>query len=367
MRRRLAAAVAVRLTASLAPGPLSGPAAARQLVPSPLVFGTLRLHEAPQPFQLLTKAWDLGIEAFDTAAVYGNGESERILGAWLRDINTPPAARRNAVIISKGGCGPPSSGWEPRLERHDLEQELDESLRRLGRVDVYLLHRDDPTKSIRDIVDGVAALCAARNVTAWGCSNWSTRRFADARRYAAETQQNPPSVSSVQESLATPRHAPWPGTTCMGRTDRRYYAQHRDVVVVGWECLAKGFLAGRWSRADMFSADAPLPCDEPADDMLQWRDARLRSAYLTPENFARRERASRLGRVHGLHAEHVALAWARHQPYSSRVCVATTSIARLADDARALALHLSPSDLAWLESGDPALLPARLRSRVKSR
>ena len=62
-------------------------------------------------------------------------------------------------------------------------------------------------------------------------------------------------------------------------------------------------------------------------------------------------------------AEHVALAWARHQPYASRVCVATTSVARLADDARALSLPLSPSDLAWLESGDPALLPARLRSR----
>ena len=147
MRRRLAAVVAVRLAASLAPP--SPPT--NQLVPSPLVFGTLRLHEAPQPFQLLTKAWDLGIAAFDTAAVYGGGESERILGAWLRDAATPADARRNAVVISKGGCGPPSSGWAPRLDRRDLERELDESLRRLGRVDVYLLHRDDPAKDISEI------------------------------------------------------------------------------------------------------------------------------------------------------------------------------------------------------------------------
>ena len=364
MRRRLAALLTVRLAASLAPP--SPPT--NQLVPSPLVFGTLRLHEAPQPFQLLTKAWDLGIAAFDTAAVYGGGESERILGAWLRDAATPPDARRNAVVISKGGCGPPSSGWAPRLDRRDLERELDESLRRLGRVDVYLLHRDDPAKDISEIVDNVSQLCAARGVKTWGCSNWSTRRFAAARRYAVETGQAPPRCASVQESLATPRHAPWPGTTCMGKTDRRWYADHRDdVVVVGWECLAKGFLAGRWSRDDMFAPSAPLPPDEPADDYESWRDARLRSAYLTPENFARRDRARRLGQVHGLAAEHVALAWARHQPYASRVCVATTSVARLADDARALSLPLSPSDLAWLESGDPALLPARLRSRVKVR
>ena len=64
MRRRLAALLTARLAASLAPP--SPPT--NQLVPSPLVFGTLRLHEAPQPFQLLTKAWDLGIAAFDTAA-----------------------------------------------------------------------------------------------------------------------------------------------------------------------------------------------------------------------------------------------------------------------------------------------------------
>ena len=69
MRRRLAAVVAVRLAASLAPP--SPPT--NQLVPSPLVFGTLRLHEAPQPFQLLTKAWDLGIAAFATGAVSCGG------------------------------------------------------------------------------------------------------------------------------------------------------------------------------------------------------------------------------------------------------------------------------------------------------
>ena len=193
MRRRLAALLTARLAASLAPP--SPPT--NQLVPSPLVFGTLRLHEAPQPFQLLTKAWDLGIAAFDTAAVYGGGESERILGAWLRDAATPADARRNAVVISKGGCGPPSSGWAPRLDRRDLERELDESLRRLGRVDVYLLHRDDPAKDISEIVDNVSQLCAAGGVKTWGCSNWSTRRFAAARRYAVETGQAPPRCASV--------------------------------------------------------------------------------------------------------------------------------------------------------------------------
>ena len=100
---------------------------------SPLVFGTLRLHETERPKRLLTLAWDLGMTAFDCAAVYGGGECERILGDWLRDASTPPDARRRAVVITKGGCGPPASGWAPRLRAADVAAELDASIVRRPR------------------------------------------------------------------------------------------------------------------------------------------------------------------------------------------------------------------------------------------
>ena len=104
------------------------------------------------------------------------------------------------------------------------------------------------------------------------------------RRYAFSRGLAPPAVSSVQDSLAAPRHAPWPGTEVMTDEDRTWYAAHPDVPVVCWEVLAKGFLAGKWDRAD-----APDPTSRPSDvappagaaapaDMARWREARLTSA-----------------------------------------------------------------------------------------
>ena len=118
---------------------------------SPLVFGTLRLHETEDPFALLTEAWNLGITSFDCAAVYGGGRCEEILGAWLRDA-APAAAKSGAVVVTKGGCGAPDTSWAPRLAYRDLRAELDASLAKLGRIDLYLLHRDDPSRPVAEIV-----------------------------------------------------------------------------------------------------------------------------------------------------------------------------------------------------------------------
>jgi len=94
--------------------------------------------------------------------------------------------------------------------------------------------------------------------------------------------------------------------------------------------------------------------------MDAWREHRLTSAYLTPENFARRARAKRLGAALGVGPEHVALAWSLKQPYAAHVCVATTSPEHLRSNAQALAVPLSADDVAWLSSGDDALVPAAL-------
>ena len=326
---------------------------------SPLVFGTLRLHEAEEPSALLTLAWELGIRAFDCAAVYGGGECERRLGAWLRDPSTPSAARREAFVVTKGGCGAAETSWAPQLSYGGLDAELASSLDRLGRVDLYLLHRDDPSKPCGEIVETVHRLCAARGVSNWGVSNWSTRRLAEAREYAAARGLAAPSYSSVQDSLALPRRAPWPGTEFMTRDDRDWYAANPGVPVISWEVLAKGFLAGKWdeSHAPLDGEAPPSDVFRPGDDMAAWREQRLTSAYLTSDNFERRARATKLGAALGVGPEHVALAWCMRQRYASHVCVATVCPEHLVSNAKALDLALSSDDVAWLAHGDPALMP----------
>ncbi|KAH8048244.1 aldo keto reductase [Aureococcus anophagefferens] len=183
------------------------------------------------------EAWHLGITSFDCAAVYGGGRCEEILGAWLRDA-APAAARAGAVVVTKGGCGAPDTSWAPRLAYRDLRAELDASLAKLGRVDLYLLHRDDPSRPVAEIVRSMNELLASGDgPRAWG------------------------------DSLAAPRHAPWPGTEYMTDADRAWYASHPDVPVLAWEVLAKGFLAGRWDRGDAPRGDAPPDAFRAGGDM----------------------------------------------------------------------------------------------------
>ena len=99
---QLSGAVLLGGTTKTFRGPRPAPVA-EAVTLSPLVFGTLRLHETEDPFALLTEAWNLGITSFDCAAVYGGGRCEEILGAWLRDGATP-AGTTTCTWRPSGAC-----------------------------------------------------------------------------------------------------------------------------------------------------------------------------------------------------------------------------------------------------------------------
>ncbi|KAJ1454539.1 NADP-dependent oxidoreductase domain-containing protein [Pelagophyceae sp. CCMP2097] len=348
-------------------GGAARPAAAadeESVIVSKVVFGTLRLHETKDSAALLDEAWRLGITTFDCAAVYGDGACEKALGAWLRRPETPELARRTAVIITKGGCGNPASGWAPRLGYDDLRFELHESLKRLGRVDAYLLHRDEPTRPVGEIVETMHRLLQEEpSVRSWGVSNWGAARIDAALEYAKRHGLKRPEMSSLQDSLAEPKQRPWPGTEVMRDSDRAWYAKSR-VTVLGWEAIGKGFLAGRWTESDVLEVDSETDFEKPPADpakMGEWREQRLTQAYLTPDNFARRRRATLFGSLHGLKPEHVALAWNLAQAYESHVITATVNIDHLRSNILALQLELTPDDCVWLKTGDEACTPDCVR------
>lgn len=283
---------------------------------------------------MLDEAWRLGIRAFDTARVYGDGESERLIGEWLSGACDGHSAvvdaelvklRRQAVIITKGGCGEASSFWRPNLCPQSLRAELQESLDRLhGKIDIYMLHRDEIERDVGDIVETMHSFVTQGLVKAWGVSNWRVDRIDAVLRYAHAHGLEPPRYSSLQDSLAMPAREPWPGTVFMNSTEQAWYERHPEIAVLGWECLGKGFLAGRWSRDDAPSYIS----DDALEDVYsnEWRENRLKRAYLTETNFARRERAVTLARARGgYRPEQVAIAWCLVRPYTSHVITATVN------------------------------------------
>ena len=117
---------------------------------SRLVQGTMALSptDLTRSYRLLDDTFAQGCTAFDTAHVYAGGDCERTLGGWIQERGL----RDQVVIITKGAH--PNADRQ-RLTPSDINADLSDSLERLQTdyVDLYLLHRDDPTVPVGPILE----------------------------------------------------------------------------------------------------------------------------------------------------------------------------------------------------------------------
>jgi len=226
---------------------------------------------------------------------------------------------------------------------------LKTSLERLGvsSIDLYMLHRDNPDMPVSEIVDTMHHFVTEGFISVWGVSNWSTERIDLALQYARDSGKSIPVCDSLQASLAEPSQAVWPGTAYM--TDERAgWYSGRPVAVLAWECLAKGFMAGRWG-ADVKSVDERSSKRQRVD--TSWRESQLEEAYLTQENIERRDRVQELATKKGVEMSQIALAYVLAQQYNSFVLVGTTKASHFQSNAASTAIKLTADEVLYLRSG----------------
>ena len=173
---------------------------------SRLVLGTMLLTESDDG--VLDEYVRLGGNAIDTARVYGDGESERALGEWLS--RQPSSVREQLLIVSKGAH---PDGDRRRVTPEEIERDLRVSVELLGGpVDVYLLHRDDPSVPVGTIVEALNALREAGLIRAFGTSNWTTERIDEANAWASANGLEGFCLSSQHLSLAAQNEEQWDDT-----------------------------------------------------------------------------------------------------------------------------------------------------------
>src|SRR5438105_7317688 len=133
-----------------------------------------------QAFDLMDRAFDAGINVFDTANAYGGGRSETYIGRWLK---TKGAAVRQQLLVSSKvfnatGPGPNDRG----LSRRHILQQVDESLARLqtDRLDMYLIHEPDPETPLDETLRALEDVVRAGKVLYIGASNLEAWRLARA-------------------------------------------------------------------------------------------------------------------------------------------------------------------------------------------
>jgi aryl-alcohol dehydrogenase-like predicted oxidoreductase len=315
---------------------------------SRIVFGTDRLRGrrrvtrlpdrslGQQAFSLLDRSFDLGCNSFDTARTYMLGDSERMLGAWIRERRN----RDKVVLISKG-CHPKRLLGHPRLSPTDVSHDLHASLKALGTdfIDLYLLHYDHPTARVEPVMEQLNRHIDEGKISAIGASNWSHDRIASATTFAASKGLKPFSASSVQFSLADWRRSPWPGAVTLGgdaqRAAREWYSTH-GLPVFAYSSLARGFFSNHY--------DPKNPND---NRVSRW----CTNYFGTEENIQRLERTRMFAREHHVTVAQVALAYVLCHPLHAFAVVGCTTFEKFAENVTALSLKLDEATLHWLATG----------------
>jgi aryl-alcohol dehydrogenase-like predicted oxidoreductase len=303
---------------------------------SRLVQGTVMVtsKEIDKSFALLDAVWELGCNTFDTAAVYGMGDCERTVGRWIAERGI----REKVVLIGKGAH---PDGDRRRVTPADITADIHDSLGRFktDSIDLYLLHRDDPSAPVGPIVEVLNEHRKAGRICAFGGSNWSHERIGEANEYAASRGLTGFAASSPNLSLAEQVNAPWPGCLSVsgarGEAAREWYRK-KKLALFAWSSLAGGFFSGRFRRDNLGSFNTYFEklCVE---------------CYCVERNFQRFDRAEKLAREKGLSVAQVALAYVRSQPLNLFALVGCASGAEFKQNVEALDLELTADEMAWLD------------------
>ena len=307
----------------------------------PVMFNAFRsvYGEAPDfpqrleaAFRLLDGMYAEGVNCFDCADHYG----EEPLGEWLE----ARGLRERVVILTKGAH---HNRWRKRVTDFDILHDVHNSLAKLktNHLDIYLLHRDDPTVAVGPLMDALNRCVDEGKLGAIGVSNWTIPRIEAANEYAVKHGLRPFTVSSPNYGLAEQVEDPW-GGGCVSlsgpdnRAARAWYAENR-IPVFAYSVMARGFFSGR------------VKGDDPAT-ARQFMDAAGIKGYAHPDNFERLRRCERLAAEKGLTVPDIALAWLFNQRALDVYALTSPSAAeRMRNSIAASAIPLTDAECRWLD------------------
>ncbi|NWG53085.1 MAG: aldo/keto reductase [Hydrogenophilaceae bacterium] len=291
---------------------------------SAIGLGCMNLSHAygePPPreaaLRVIRRALDLGVTHFDTAALYGFGANEILVGEALKP-------HRSGVFLASK-CGMTGVDGKRVIDGRPetLVRTCEDSLSRLQTdvIDLYYLHRWDKTVPIEDSVGALAGLVRAGKVRMIGLSEVSAATLR--RAHAVHP------IAAVQSEYSLWTRNP---EIAVLRACREL-----GVAFVAFSPLGRGALAGDLDPSSFSPRD--IRTQMPRFQPPHWpRNAELMRAFAQ----AARER--------GCTRAQLALAWLLRQDPDLSVIPGTTSARHLEENAGAGAIELSPQDLAWLDA-----------------
>lgn len=312
--------------------------------PSRICLGTVSFGSdisRTDAFALLDRYAALGGNFIDTAHVYslwepeGEGASERTIGEWIR----AHGARDSVVLATKGGHPPLDRMDAPRCSAKEFENDLSESLDRLGvdSVDLYWVHRDDPRRPAGEILEALAGCVRDGRVRLLGVSNWSVARILEANAYG-QSHDLPLFCASQPRWALADRVNELPASDNTLDLDAAGVDWHRRTgfPLVPFTAQAKGYFGAEnvaWAK-NGFAGEPPRG-----------------SRYDGPANRLRLLSAMEMANNKGVTAHQIALAYLLNQPVAVYPIIGTRDVHHLGEALAAMTIRLSPEECSRLENG----------------
>lgn len=290
---------------------------------SVIVLGGAGFETYTQAAILCDAYYERGGNVLDSAWLYGQGRSDRLIGDWMK----ARGVRDDILLIGKGA-------HSPLVYPDVIARQLTESLDRLKTdvIDIYFMHRDNPDVPVGEFVDAMDEEARKGRIRIFGGSNWTRKRMDAAIAYAKKNGRRAPSALSNNFSLAEMVNPIWSGVLSSSDEEWRAWLQRRKLPLFAWSSQARGFFT---DRAGLRKRD----------------DKELVRGWYSPLNFERRARAAKLAKQLGKKPLHVALAYCLWQGFPVFPLIGPLALAELDDSLEALDIVLTPADVRWLAEG----------------
>lgn len=270
--------------------------------------------------ECLNAAYDAGINFFDNAEIYANGQSEIVMGKILKKNNW---SRDSFVLSSKvfwGGTKPNQKG----LSRKHVTEACHAALQRLqvDYLDLYFCHRPDAHTPVEETVRTMTDLIHQGKVLYWGTSEWSAQEIMEAYSVARQYNLIPPTMEQPQYNMFHRQ-----------KVELEYLKLYTEIGLgtTIWSPLASGLLTGKYNEGKAPAGSrATLEGMEWMQDRLIGEEAKTKIAKV--------KQLMVIAQKLGTNITALAIAWCAKFPHTSTVILGASRLSQLEENLKSLAI-----------------------------
>ena len=258
--------------------------------------------------ELIRAAYEAGVNFFDNADIYANGQAELVMGKALKSMP------REALVISSKVFWPTMPGPNGRgLSRKHIIESVNASLKHLGTdyIDLYFCHRFDPDTPIDEIVFTMDTLVRQGKILYWGTSEWRAWQVSAAFSVATQHHLMPPSMEQPQYNMFHRRRV---------EMELSSLCKEYGLGLTTWSPLYYGILTGKYNDGIPEGSRASM-------ESMAWIRDRI-----TPERVTIVRELANLATEMDITTAQLAIAWLLRRKEVSSVITGATNLKQLQDN-----------------------------------